>query len=60
MAKKKLVFNPFIGNFEYIIEPDSKGEIIKGILVEQNESTGQVAIIFDENSILYEDDEFKA
>ena len=60
MAKTRLVFNPFTGNFEHVIEPDSKGSIIGSILIHKDEVTGQLEIIFDENSILYVDDEFNA
>lgn len=60
MSKPKLVFNPFTGNFEHVIEPASKGSIIGSILLVKNEETGQIEVIFDENSILYVDDEFIA
>lgn len=58
MAKTRLVFNPFTGNFEHVIEPDSKGAIIGSILVGVDETTGQTEILFDEDSVLYVDDEF--
>lgn len=60
MAKTRLVFNPFTGNFEHVVEPDSKGAIIGSILVGVDETTGQTEIVFDENSILYADDEFNS
>lgn len=60
MSKTKVIFNPFTGNFEHVIEPESTGNIIGSILLNTDETTGQVEILFDEDSILYIDDEFNA
>jgi hypothetical protein len=60
MAKTRMIFNPFTGNFEQVIEPASTGAIIGSILVATDEITGQTEILLDEDSVLYVDDEFGA
>lgn len=58
----KLIFNPFTGNFEYITVAPSKGELVKSLLLEKFEDgiNSSLTLLFDEDSILYEDDEFNA
>jgi hypothetical protein len=57
--KDKIVFNPFTGNFDFVGKGLSKSDIIKSILVESNQSIPLpvAAILFDEDSILYNDDD---
>jgi hypothetical protein len=60
--KLKLVFNPFLGSFDFVTKID-KGEIIRSQLIEDNENpvAGEPcnALLFDEDSILYCDDEVR-
>ena len=60
--KKKLVFNPFTGTFDYITKV-IKQEIIQAQLIESNEDpvAGEPcnALLFDEDSILFADDEVR-
>lgn len=58
-----IVFNPFTGKLDFTgtgtSSTVSKKEIIKAILVESNETLTYpiAAILFDSDSILYNDDE---
>lgn len=62
-GNKKLIFNALTGNFDFIgtgaVSTLTKKEVIKSILVESNQSIPLpvAAILFDEDSILYNDDE---
>ncbi len=54
--KLKFVFNPFTGTFDQVAVPLTKKDIINGILLEKYDSEPIPTILFDEDSILYEDD----
>jgi hypothetical protein len=57
----KYVFNPFTGNFDQVIEPLTRQEVIKSIAIEIDDSViplGTADILFDEDSILYQDDDY--
>jgi hypothetical protein len=41
---------------ETLIIPPSKGDFVKAILIEKDEGAETPIILFDEDSILYEDD----
>lgn len=60
----KFRFNPFTAQFEYVIPSLTRGQVVTSILVTHvvDPTTGEmtVGIIFDEDSILYADDEFNA
>jgi len=62
MKGLRLVFNPITGNFDYVLEPLSKQEIIGSILLFKNEDVSStypvLGILFDETSILYSDDNY--
>lgn len=62
MRGLKLIFNPITGEFNYIVEQPTKQEIIGSILLSRNEEFSSVhpemGLVFDENSILYSDDNF--
>lgn len=55
-----VTYNPFTGKFDFTGQSQqvSKKDIIKSILVESNQSISLpvAAILFDEDSILYNDD----
>jgi hypothetical protein len=65
----KLKFNPFTANFEYVSETISnekvltRGEVITSILIDRTEDPSReyanLDIAFDEDSILYSDDDFE-
>jgi hypothetical protein len=50
------VFNPFTGNLDAVTIPPSRAEFVKSILLVHVENAPTPEILFDENSILYEDD----
>jgi len=52
------IFNPFNGNFEQAIKPVSTQQVLDSVLLTTDQDTGEVGIIFDEDSILYADDEY--
>lgn len=56
-----LTFNPFTGKLDFLGNGSSvtKKEIIKAILVESNQSLEMpvASILFDDDSILYNDDD---
>jgi hypothetical protein len=58
-GKQKLVFNPFTSNFDYVEESLSKAEIAKLFLLDSNQAIPYpvASFIFDEDSVLYNDDE---
>ena len=58
--KYRYTLNPFSGNFEQVAVPPSTQETISSILVSKDEETGQVRILFDEDSILHVDDDYIA
>lgn len=63
----KLKFNPFTANFEYVAETEkvlTRGEVITSILIDRTEDPSReyanLDIAFDEDSILYADDDFES
>lgn len=62
MNNLKVIFNPLTGYIEYIPIPPSKQEVIGSILLFKDEEVSEtyptMRILFDENSILYSDDNF--
>ena len=62
MNNLKLIFNPITGNFDYVIVPHTKQEILRSILLYKDEAVSetypQLGLLFDEDSILYSDDNF--
>lgn len=66
----KLKFNPFTANFEYVAETIStekvltRGQVITSILIDRTEDPSReyanLDIAFDEDSILYADDDFES
>jgi hypothetical protein len=66
----KLKFNPFTANFEYVSETISsekvltRGQVITSILIDRTEDPSReyanLDIAFDEDSILYSDDDFES
>jgi hypothetical protein len=62
MDKLKLVFNPLTGNFDYVSKQLTKKEILGSVLLFRYEDVSEthpsIGILFDENSILYSDDNF--
>lgn len=54
----KYIFNPFSGNFEQVIQPVTKQQVISSILISEDPDSGNLEVLFDENSILYTDDDY--
>lgn len=54
----RYIFNPFTGNLEQVIVPLTKQEIVSSILIVKDEETGELDIMFDEDTILYADDDY--
>lgn len=54
----KYIFNPFSGNFEQVIIPLTRQEVVSSILLATDPDTQQLDIMFDEDSILYVDDDY--
>jgi hypothetical protein len=56
-----MTYNPFTGKFDFVgnCQEIKKKDIIKAILVESNQSIALpvAAILFDDDSILFNDDE---
>jgi acid phosphatase class B len=61
MSKLKLVFNPFTGELDYVSKTLTRQQVISSILLDKDEQSlpgqAQIQILFDEDTILYNDDE---
>jgi hypothetical protein len=62
MNNLRLIFNPITGDLEYVTVSPTKQEVIGSILLNRDEVVSatypHMSLLFDDNSILYSDDNF--
>lgn len=52
------IFNPFNGNFEQVIKPITKQQVVDSLIVATDDESGEVSVMVDEDSVLFVDDDF--